>query len=214
MDLNFELQGSYFIAEFEVTSDFNLHIEKDPIGEFFVYQRTAGGQYDLVQNFKKDKGDDSIIDYDFQALVYPKWIKIKSSVKPLVAIVTMEANEDIPEEGGETIEPEDLLYYMDGTLNNNEGFVVNLNTGELIFSDNYHRDKYSYLYSVSGNTISIKDPGYGGIKYGIVHLPSVEILKIDGRTQTVFPGIFVNYSGGYGSELPVTKIGKWEFNKL
>ena len=132
MDLNFESQGGYFIAEFEVTSDFNLHIEKDPIGEFLVYQRTAGGQYDLIQNFKKDKGDDSIIDYDFQALVYPKWIKIKSSVKPLVAIVTMEANEDIPEEGGETIEPEDLLYYMDGTFDWNEGFVVNLNTGEAV----------------------------------------------------------------------------------
>ena len=88
MDLNFELQGGYFISEFEVTSDFNLHIEKDPIGEFLVYQRTAGGQYDLIQNFKKDKGNDSIIDYDFQALVYPKWIKIKSSVKPIVAAIT------------------------------------------------------------------------------------------------------------------------------
>jgi hypothetical protein len=91
MDLNFELQGSYFIAEFEVTSDFNLHIEKDPIGEFFVYQRTAGGQYDLVQNFKKNKGDDSIIDYDFQALVYPKWIKVVSEVEPTMAAVTFKA---------------------------------------------------------------------------------------------------------------------------
>ena len=88
MDLNFELQGGYFISEFEVTSDFNLHIEKDPIGEFLVYQRTAGGQYDLVQNFKKDKGNDSIIDYDFQALIYPKYIKVKSSIKPTIAIVT------------------------------------------------------------------------------------------------------------------------------
>lgn len=212
MDLNFELQGSYFIAEFEVTSDFNLHIEKDPIGEFFVYQRTAGGQYDLVQDFKKDKGDDAIIDYDFQALVYPKWIKIKSSVEPLVAIVTMEANEDIPEEGGETIEPEDLLYYMDGTLTENEGFVVNLNTGELIFSDAYHRDKYSWYYSIDGNTISIRDLGYG-IEYGIMHLPSVEVVEHE-QTKTKFPGISVYYSGSYGSDLPVTKIGKWEFNKL
>jgi hypothetical protein len=88
MDLNFELQGSYFIAEFEVTSDFNLHIEKDPIGQFIVYQRTAGGAYDLVADFGKNKGDDPIIDYDFQALVYPKWIKIKSSVKPIIATIT------------------------------------------------------------------------------------------------------------------------------
>ena len=100
MDLNFELQGGYFIAEFEVTSDFNLHIEKDPIGQFIVYQRTAGGAYDLVADFGKNKGDDSVIDYDFSALVYPKYIQIKSSVKPVVATITTdgEVNELVYQE--------------------------------------------------------------------------------------------------------------------
>jgi hypothetical protein len=100
MDLNFELQGGYFISEFEVTSDFNLHIEKDPIGQFIVYQRTAGGAYDLVADFGKNKGDDPVIDYDFSALVYPKYIQIKSSVKPVVATITTdgEVNELVYQE--------------------------------------------------------------------------------------------------------------------
>lgn len=88
MNLHFERRNGYFISEFEVTNDFNLHIEKDPIGQFIVYQRTAGGAYDLVADFGKNKGDDPIIDYDFSALVYPKWIKIKSAVKPLIATIT------------------------------------------------------------------------------------------------------------------------------
>ena len=153
MDLNFELQGGYFIAEFEVTSDFNLHIEKDPIGEFLVYQRTAGGQYDLVQNFKKDKGDDSIIDYDFQALVYPKWIKIKSSVKPLVATITTDgeikdSNDRIYFDGAKLRQSncQEILYHissnvyrLDAPLGHNkyEGFCITFR-----FSYN---DEYAYV---------------------------------------------------------------------
>ena len=100
MNLHFERRNGYFISEFEVTNDFNLHIEKDPIGQFLVYQRTAGGAYDLVADFGKNKGDDPIIDYDFSALVYPKYIQIKSSVNPAIATITTdgEVNELVYQE--------------------------------------------------------------------------------------------------------------------
>lgn len=100
MNLHFERRNGYFISEFEVTNDFNLHIEKDPIGQFIVYQRTAGGAYDLVADFGKNKGDDPIIDYDFSALVYPKYIQIKSSVNPAIATITTngEVNELVYQE--------------------------------------------------------------------------------------------------------------------
>jgi hypothetical protein len=97
----------------------------------------------------------------------------------------------IPTEGGgSNVEADDLLYYMNGTLSHNEGFVVNLNTGELVFSDDYHRDQYSYLYSVDGDTIRIKNPGYS-MDYGIVHLPSVEIVDHD-QIKTKFPGVVIH----------------------
>lgn len=89
MELTFEKIGDWYISEFEVTSDFNLHIEKEPKGDFYLYQRTSSsGQYDIIEDFGYKKGGDNVIDLDFQALVYPKWIKIKSAVKPLVATIT------------------------------------------------------------------------------------------------------------------------------
>lgn len=89
MELTFKKIGDWYISEFEVTSDFNLHIEKEPKGDFYLYQRTSSsGQYDIIEDFGYKKGGDNVIDLDFQALVYPKWIKIKSAVKPLIATIT------------------------------------------------------------------------------------------------------------------------------
>jgi hypothetical protein len=98
MELTFEKIGDWYISEFGITSDFNLHIEKEPKGDFYLYQRTSSsGQYDIIQDFGYKKGGDNVIDLDFQALVYPKWIKIKSAVKPLIATITTdgEVNEVI-----------------------------------------------------------------------------------------------------------------------
>ena len=89
MELTFGKEGNWYVSEFEVTSDFNLHIEKEPKGDFYLYQRTSGLKYDLIKNFGYNKGGDNIIDVDFTALIYPKWIKVKSAVKPTVAVVTV-----------------------------------------------------------------------------------------------------------------------------
>lgn len=90
MELTFEKEENWYVSEFKVKGDFNLHIEKEPKGEFYLYQRTSSsGQYDIIQDFGYKKGGDNVIDLDLQALVYPKWIKIKSSVNPTLAVVTM-----------------------------------------------------------------------------------------------------------------------------
>lgn len=88
MELTFEKTGSKFVAEFEVTGDFNLHVEK-PYGKMYMSQRTAGGRYDRIDAFNGNYNfsDNSVIDYDFTALVYPKFIKIESEVEPTVAVV-------------------------------------------------------------------------------------------------------------------------------
>lgn len=88
MELSFVKEGGKYSAEFEVTSDFNLHIERDTNGFLFVQQRTASsGQYDSIQraNFTPS---DLIIDIDFVGAVYPKRIKIVSEAEPTLAVVT------------------------------------------------------------------------------------------------------------------------------
>ena len=80
MDLKFEEINNWFVSEFEVTQDFNIHIEKEA-GSILFYQRTAGSEYDIIHDLGHHKGNERIIDVDFSALVYPKFIKIKSKQK-------------------------------------------------------------------------------------------------------------------------------------
>lgn len=96
MDLIFEKKEQYFgkdaawVSEFEVTSDFNLHVERISGGRFLVYQKSvADGEYDLVDGLGyKDHKD--TIDMDFVALVYPKYIKVVSEAEVTRAVVLPE----------------------------------------------------------------------------------------------------------------------------
>lgn len=66
--------------EFTVTSDFNLHIEKQSAGDMSMYQRTsASGEYAPL-NYKGNYLYNKVIDVDFYGLVYPKHILVVSSV--------------------------------------------------------------------------------------------------------------------------------------
>lgn len=91
MELTFIKQGDKYVAEFEVTSDFNLHIERDVKegGFLFVNQRTSKeGQYDSVGGASFNYGD-PVVDIDFTGLVYPKYIQVISKVLPTKAEVTV-----------------------------------------------------------------------------------------------------------------------------
>jgi hypothetical protein len=87
MELTFNKIGNKYVSEFEVTSDFNLHIERPEGGIINVYQRTSSeGEYAIIDGFDTD--GKSVLDIDFTALVYPKWIKIISEKEPKVGVVT------------------------------------------------------------------------------------------------------------------------------
>ncbi len=88
MELSFVKSGSKYVCEIQVTSDFNLHIEREDSGFLYVQQRTTSeGEYDSI-NGADFAPSDSIIDVDFTALVYPKWIKIVSEKEPKIGVVT------------------------------------------------------------------------------------------------------------------------------
>lgn len=89
MELKFveTIEGKEWEAEFEAPSDFNLHIERVHGGSLVVSQRgTASGEY--ASAFAKGMYEvQAVIDYDFGALVYPKYIKVVSGSEVVSAIV-------------------------------------------------------------------------------------------------------------------------------
>lgn len=86
MEITFEKVGNKYVAEFEATADFNLHIERAEQATLEVYQRgIAEGEYDFA--WSAGIGARKVIDYDFAALVYPKWIKVVSGSEVLSASV-------------------------------------------------------------------------------------------------------------------------------
>ena len=84
MHLLFTKEGNKWVAEFEAPSDFNLHIERENVAYINIMQRvTSNGAYDLAKNFSSNE----IFDYDFGALVYPKYIKVISGSEVVSASV-------------------------------------------------------------------------------------------------------------------------------
>lgn len=90
MELKFieTIEGKEWSAEFEVPSDFNLHLERVSNGSLVVYQR-GGAEGEYAPAFTRGMYEgERIIDYDFGALVYPKFIKVVSGSKVIKGYVT------------------------------------------------------------------------------------------------------------------------------
>ena len=86
MELTFEKVGNQYVAEFQAPSDFNLHIEREEIGVLEVHQRgSEEGKYDFA--WGTGVNGRKVVDYDFGALVYPKWIKVVSGSEVVNASV-------------------------------------------------------------------------------------------------------------------------------
>lgn len=93
MELNFieTIEGKEWEVEFEVPSDFNLHLERVSNGSLVVYQRgSADGEY-AAAFVKGVYEGERVIDYDFGALVYPKYIKVVSGSEVVRGEVTFGA---------------------------------------------------------------------------------------------------------------------------
>lgn len=93
MELNFTktIEGKEWVAEFEATGDFNLHLERKQNGSLVVSQRgSESGEY--AASFMRGVYEGQrVIDYDFGALVYPKYIKVVSGSEVIKGEVTFGA---------------------------------------------------------------------------------------------------------------------------
>lgn len=92
MELTFAKEGNKWVAEVEVTDDFNLHIEKGA-GALSVSQTSvAGGKYDNVPSLYMSI-DDATMDRDVTALIYPKYLRIEARTEEApYAVVSSEGD--------------------------------------------------------------------------------------------------------------------------
>lgn len=92
MELTFLLDGNKWVTEFEANADFNLHIEKGA-GSLSVSQTSVpGGKYDNVPSLRMSP-EDSALDKDVTALIYPKTIRIDAYTKDApYAVVSSEGD--------------------------------------------------------------------------------------------------------------------------
>jgi hypothetical protein len=101
MEIKFEQQGLLYVAEFEVASNCNLHIERESRGAFTIAQRgTKQGKYAYITDENYDSR--TTIDVDMLGNIYPKYIKITSASKPTYAEVNFAG-----EGGGGGVDPND-----------------------------------------------------------------------------------------------------------
>lgn len=88
MELVFNKIENEWVAEFEATSDFNLHLERVKNGFLEIKQRGCPeGEFERVYEAGGIFAG-KVYDRDFGALVYPKWIKVTSSVEVTKGVVT------------------------------------------------------------------------------------------------------------------------------
>lgn len=92
MELVFTKENGRWVAEFEVASDFNLHIEGVTDSNVALYQRgSSTGEYAYVRNAVVYPSSGKVYDFDFTALVYPKYIKVSCATMPASGVVTFNA---------------------------------------------------------------------------------------------------------------------------
>ena len=51
MELAFTKTDNLFISEFQVNSDFNLHVERDELGKFVIWVKTTPGYNNIFNIF-------------------------------------------------------------------------------------------------------------------------------------------------------------------
>ena len=117
MELQFQkVNENEWVAEFQATADFNLHLERVSSGSITVAQRgTESGEYDTAWAKGVYEGQ-RVIDYDFGALVYPKWIKVTSSSEVVSCSVNFSEGGGSGTGGGEASTMEYFEYDGDAKL--------------------------------------------------------------------------------------------------
>ena len=127
MELVFNQINDRWEAEIKVTADFNLHIEGVREGNVSVFMRgTESGEYAYVRGATPYPSVGTVYEYDFSAVIFPKYIKVACATAPSLAVVTS-AGEVIqiekPVEPDTPSEPEVIEYHFEIPMEE-DGFFI------------------------------------------------------------------------------------------
>lgn len=90
MNLEFTNKNNAWEAEFTASADFNLHVEGLPEGDVRVFQSSVeGAGYAEVRGAMVYPSFGTVYDFDFSAVLYPKYIKVVCKSQPTLAVVTI-----------------------------------------------------------------------------------------------------------------------------
>lgn len=84
--LAFNASGNLYVAEVQVSADYNIHIEMEGKGTIEVFQRGCS-QGEYRRAYIESKWG-RVIDADFCHAVYPKYIRIAVTSKVVKAFIT------------------------------------------------------------------------------------------------------------------------------
>lgn len=173
MELKFNKNGDAWVAEFEATDKFNLHMEGLLLGSFSILQRTAGGKYTHVRDIPTYPRFDKVFDYDFNALVYPKFIKIVSETEPTYAEVVSD---------GEITEIKSQTKEVEVTANGTTQVAPDAG--------------YSYLTGVTIKTNVPQSGGSGGTEASSMEYLDVSGMETAAKVQLfMLAAVMVKYNG-------------------
>lgn len=177
MQLEFKKQNGLYEVEFEVTGNFNLHLERKNYGRVELYQKTSS-ETNYTSSPSYSANGDAIINLDFSMGIYPKFVKIISYTEVEKAIVTMEGESGGSGSGGglRPVTADDVILYKSNQFGRTE--IPFSNT--IVVPEN------------NGLNIKIKD--------------NKKSLFFTGRTAviiTAFEGGELYSTGGFGKETTI-----------
>lgn len=223
MELQFNQVGKRWEAEFLAEADFNLHIERPAAGSLVLSQRgSESGAYDTAHAFSSYE---LVIDYDFTALVYPKFIKIVSEVKPTYAEVTFAATSG-GSGSGNGASGDDVLFFDFKMLYDNLGYDVTMipmlfDMSSFINKTTYYTESYTGKIpcsdaSVAQGTISFSEISYVCVSNSLtptVVLAGSGALEIPKQEEPIGVYEFFEILTGLGMTLPIELFKEAEVSR-
>ena len=89
--LTFVKVGEEYVAAFEISANFALHLEREEVGSLSLgISSIPDSEFALVDNIPERARYQTVFDYTFSGDVFPKYVKVASVTYPNIAVVVSE----------------------------------------------------------------------------------------------------------------------------
>ena len=147
--LTFVKVGEEYVAAFEISANFALHLEREEVGSLSLgISSIPDSEFALVDNIPERARYQTVFDYTFSGDVFPKYVKVASVTYPNIAVVISEG-EITPIE----IIPNAFSFAFNIPMTEDNGAV----TGE---TEGNYTGTYNTIAAFAKNYGTVEDYGY------------------------------------------------------